>query len=278
MHRRRSLIAAHIVRFTFIFSIPALLFYDPLLNHVDYIAGAGTDTRVAVGALFEIIVVILEHRHGGRPVPDPKTAKRGRLARLCGLAHCRINDHRRRDHQRHCRLNPEAGHCRCCRHGLWFTRARGSIACRDPRRDVPSRARFLRRLRHRAVVGLPDVHVGARATADGPAGPHLGRIAFATATAVLFGAYEQQSGINLLFTVPEILWSYPSLSGSSSKASSRPRSSRIIVPSLRNQLSETPHCCDRREPIWPRHQSGRLTCASATITAQGIRNIVDAVR
>ena len=33
-----------------------------------------------------------------------------------------------------------------------------------------------------------------------------GPIAFATATAVLFGAYEQQSGINLLFTVPEILW------------------------------------------------------------------------
>ena len=33
-----------------------------------------------------------------------------------------------------------------------------------------------------------------------------GPIAFATATAVLFGAYDQQSGVNLLFTLPEIVW------------------------------------------------------------------------
>lgn len=33
-----------------------------------------------------------------------------------------------------------------------------------------------------------------------------GPIAFATATAVLFGAYEQQSAVNFLFTLPEIVW------------------------------------------------------------------------
>ncbi len=33
-----------------------------------------------------------------------------------------------------------------------------------------------------------------------------GPLAVATVTAVLFGAYDQQSGVNLLFTVPEILW------------------------------------------------------------------------
>lgn len=33
-----------------------------------------------------------------------------------------------------------------------------------------------------------------------------GPLAFATATAVLFGAYEQTSGANFLFTVPEIAW------------------------------------------------------------------------
>ena len=33
-----------------------------------------------------------------------------------------------------------------------------------------------------------------------------GTIAFATATAVLFGAYEQTSQMNALFTVPEIVW------------------------------------------------------------------------
>ena len=33
-----------------------------------------------------------------------------------------------------------------------------------------------------------------------------GTIAFATAIAVLFGAYDQTSGVNGLFTVPEIVW------------------------------------------------------------------------
>ena len=58
LHRKTSLIVGIFFAFTFIFSIPALLFYDPLLNHVDYVVGAGADTRVAFGALFEIIVVI----------------------------------------------------------------------------------------------------------------------------------------------------------------------------------------------------------------------------
>jgi len=33
-----------------------------------------------------------------------------------------------------------------------------------------------------------------------------GPLAFATATAVLFGAYEQTSGISFLLTLPEIVW------------------------------------------------------------------------
>ena len=33
---------------TFI-AVPAFFFYDPILNHADYVAGSGDDTRVAVG-------------------------------------------------------------------------------------------------------------------------------------------------------------------------------------------------------------------------------------
>src|SRR5918912_1444599 len=43
---------------TFVFSIPAYFFYDPLLSHADYVAGSGQDTRVAVGALLEILLAI----------------------------------------------------------------------------------------------------------------------------------------------------------------------------------------------------------------------------
>jgi hypothetical protein len=43
---------------TFLFSIPAYFFYDPLLTHADYVVGAGEDTRVGVGALLEVLLAI----------------------------------------------------------------------------------------------------------------------------------------------------------------------------------------------------------------------------
>lgn len=43
---------------TFVFSIPAFAFYDPLLNHADYVVGSGQDTRVGLGALFEVCLAI----------------------------------------------------------------------------------------------------------------------------------------------------------------------------------------------------------------------------
>jgi hypothetical protein len=43
---------------TFVFSIPALLLYDPVLNDADYILGGGLDARISLGALLEIFVVI----------------------------------------------------------------------------------------------------------------------------------------------------------------------------------------------------------------------------
>jgi len=43
---------------TFVFSIPALLFYDPVLNNHDYILGSGFDTRISVGALLEVLLAI----------------------------------------------------------------------------------------------------------------------------------------------------------------------------------------------------------------------------
>jgi Domain of unknown function (DUF4386) len=43
---------------TFVFSLPAFWFYDPLLSHADYVVGSGQDTRIAVGALLEICLAI----------------------------------------------------------------------------------------------------------------------------------------------------------------------------------------------------------------------------
>ncbi len=43
---------------TFVFSIPTLWFYAPVLDHHSYILGAGQDTRVAIGALFDALTGI----------------------------------------------------------------------------------------------------------------------------------------------------------------------------------------------------------------------------
>jgi hypothetical protein len=43
---------------TFVFSIPAFWFYDPLLDHAQYVVGDDHDTRVAIGALLEICLAI----------------------------------------------------------------------------------------------------------------------------------------------------------------------------------------------------------------------------
>ena len=43
---------------TFVASIPALILYAPVLDHAHYVLGAGADTRIAVGALLEVILAI----------------------------------------------------------------------------------------------------------------------------------------------------------------------------------------------------------------------------
>src|SRR6476661_4762143 len=43
---------------TFVFSIPAVFLYDPVLNDTNYIFGEGFDARISLGALLEIFLAI----------------------------------------------------------------------------------------------------------------------------------------------------------------------------------------------------------------------------
>jgi MFS family permease len=43
---------------TFVFSIPGYLLYGPLLDHPDYVLGAGHDTQISLGAFLEILTAI----------------------------------------------------------------------------------------------------------------------------------------------------------------------------------------------------------------------------
>jgi len=56
--RKASLVFGLFFAGTFVFSIPALLFYDQLFHDASYILGVAFDTRVSMGALFEILLAI----------------------------------------------------------------------------------------------------------------------------------------------------------------------------------------------------------------------------
>ena len=57
--RKTALIAGALFVITFLTSIPAaLLLYTPVLDHTNYIVGAGADTRVALGAFLEVLLIV----------------------------------------------------------------------------------------------------------------------------------------------------------------------------------------------------------------------------
>jgi len=57
--RRTALIAGVFFIVTFVASIPAaLVLYKPVLDHANYVVGAGADTRIALGAFLEMVLIV----------------------------------------------------------------------------------------------------------------------------------------------------------------------------------------------------------------------------
>jgi hypothetical protein len=56
--RRLARIGGVLYIITFVASIPAVLLYDPLLNDASYVLGAGHDARIQLGAFLEVVLVI----------------------------------------------------------------------------------------------------------------------------------------------------------------------------------------------------------------------------
>jgi len=57
--RKIAFVAGALFVITFITSIPAALFlYSPVLDHANYIVGAGADSRIALGAFLEMILIV----------------------------------------------------------------------------------------------------------------------------------------------------------------------------------------------------------------------------
>jgi Domain of unknown function (DUF4386) len=58
--RKTALVVGVLFIVTFVTSIPALVLYGPVVNHADYVLGAGADTRIFVGALLEVLLAIAD--------------------------------------------------------------------------------------------------------------------------------------------------------------------------------------------------------------------------
>ena len=72
---------------TFVFSIPGLLLYDPVLHDHQYVFGAGHDRQIALGAMFEILTAICNI---GTAVVLYPLARRYHEGLALGYVACRI--------------------------------------------------------------------------------------------------------------------------------------------------------------------------------------------
>jgi len=190
---------------TFVFSIPALLLYDPVLNDVNYVLGAGADTRVQFGALLEVLLAIANIATAVVLFP---ILKRQSESIALGYVASRILESTiivmgvvsvlavltlRQD---------LAG--TSAADGSRITVGRSLVALKDA--TFLLGPAFCAGFGNGLLLGYLMYRSGLVPRPMALIGLIGGPIAFATATAVVFGAYDQQSAVNFLFTLPEIDW------------------------------------------------------------------------
>jgi len=205
--RRTSLLAGLFFILTFVASIPAALFlYKDVLDNTNFIVGGGGDTRVYAGALLEVITVIANIATAVVLFPIVKRASEsvaiGYVASrtvestliVVGLLSLLAVVTMRLDFAGAAGADPSTyvtvGKSLVAVHDATFLL--GPAFCAGFGTGI-----LLGYLMYRSeLVPRPWAILGMVG----------GTMAFATATAVLFGAYDQMSSINVLFTLPEIVW------------------------------------------------------------------------
>ncbi|MGC4952331.1 DUF4386 domain-containing protein [Actinomadura citrea] len=201
--QRRARIAGVWFVLTFVFSIPAVLLYDPVLNDANYIVGAGADAQVRIGALLEILTAIANTATAVVLFP---ILKRQSESIALGYVGTRILESTvivvgvvsvlavvalRQD-------LADGGSADAVPIG------RALVALKD--QTFLLGPAFCAGFGNGLLLGYLMYRSGLVPRPMALIGLIGGPLACATATAVLFGAYEQQSPVNFLFTAPEIVW------------------------------------------------------------------------
>jgi hypothetical protein len=204
--RRLALIAGVFWILTFVASIPALILYAPVLNHTHYVLGAGADTRIAVGALLEVILAVSGI---GTAVTMFPVLKRQNESMALGYIATRIVESTiiaigiisvlavvtlRKDFAGAAGADTSslliAGKSLVAVHKWTFLLGPGVCA-------ALGNGLLLGYLMYRSEL------VPRRMALLGLIG---GPLLLASDIAILFGVYKQTAGISLIFTVPEAAW------------------------------------------------------------------------
>jgi hypothetical protein len=205
--RRTARLAGIWFILTFVFSIPAaLFFYADVLDKVGYVVGPGADTRIQLGAFLEILTAIANIATAVVLFP---ILKRQSESISLGYVAIRVVESTlivvglisllsvvtlRQD------FAETAGGDSALYIGL----GKALVAIHDG--TFLLGPAFCAGLGNGIMLGYLMYASGLVPRPMAVLGMVGGTLAFATATAVLFGAYEQTSGASFLFTFPEIVW------------------------------------------------------------------------
>jgi hypothetical protein len=206
--RRTSLIAGLVFLATFVFSIPQLATFDAALNNHRFILGAGSDTGVVVGTFLELLNVVANIATAIIFFPILKwQSERVSLGYVAdrifegvmiaiGLISVMALLMLRWHYEGLAHIAPASllvtGRALVAIHDATFLL--GPAFCAGLGNGI-----LLGYLMYKSEL------VPRRLAMIGLIG---GPLALVTATAVLFGAWEQSSGIGFLFSLPEIVWEF----------------------------------------------------------------------
>lgn len=200
--RRTARIAGWWWVITFVTSIPALLLYDPLLNDANFILTSGADTRIQLGAILEVLLAI--SGIATAVVMYPVLRRQSQSISLGYVA------------------------CRTVESTIILVGVVSVLSVVTLRDDLATNAAGLGTV-GRGLVAVHDATflLGPAFCAGFGNGLLLGYLMYRSglvprrmaligliggpvsligATAVLFGAWEQTSSTQFLFTVPEAVW------------------------------------------------------------------------
>jgi len=206
--RRTARIAGVWWIITFVTSIPALLLYDPLLNDANFILSTGADTRIQLGAILEVGLVISGIATAVVMYP---VLKRQSQSIALGYVGCRIVE--------------------SCMIAVGIVSVLSVLTLRDDLAGAAGADAATLSTVGQSLVAVHDATflLGPAFCAGFGNGLLLGYLMYRSglvprrmaligliggplslvgATAVLFGAWEQTSGTQFLFTVPEAVWEF----------------------------------------------------------------------